>query len=1462
MPSQIKIINAVNYCLKQKSNIDFELNTEGVCAGLAGLYIKYALENKSKQFFDILEQLSHLPKDYNIGTNPSLDSFIMQIEKVYDPAKYSSYELKQGDLDKILDINNKPIKNEFNLGLITDEDRWETILNSLSMENRGYFVTSNNHAIALIYKNGTYIIYDPNYNKTTKEFSTAQSVISELKECFDYSTELLGLSIRAFAHPDEAPVLYPEPSLFHQLAFQNDTDKARTLITDKTYQSSLFATSAHDIETISYLFKENAFVWDLLITEFLSPDFNNLLIAQSLSPDLQKAILKSIQINIASGKIATVKQLIDRYNFLFPSEALQIDLKTTLHATCSTLVRDQLGMMNQTKNYSYLLDLFEQFKFNTDLKTKTIYNHLKLLTYLSEEASEEPLMNFLKTLTPEQLIEQIKTAAFLNQQTLLTQLIKSLLKSKIEPQKYPNIFSEELINHVNPGTLKKLLNAGFTADLKKSNLLYLCSMRKDKSIFEDYARSFSEQEQSGLWINIDKYIYESLNLESKIGPITLLNALIFLKKNEHIRKSWQDSIGIETIKEALTTAVANGSVDISHFLKTKLDTKNAALELDTIEFLIQKALDDQNIHILNNLAQLTYNVIPNLALVKKVLSLCQDYHDFSAIERSFDLFSAPIKKMIFEGCIQSGYLSGYNLCIRKEPQLLSVVLNPWIKNPNEADPYNVLIKINSKISSLPLDVLRIEHSEEEQKAFIHYCMHHNLFHLAHTLSATIKLNDAELDFLFTSLVKSKNEKGLIELFKIYPDLGRNSAYFQILIQNNYLKVIEHLIKEKVAIDESLYTQLFIDAIKTNNKNLIQLLINQGKITPQTPFNPPLSELLNTAVKEGNDLSLEPFVTTTLNFNLDFKALFIWSCDCVKPQIANQLLAQSIHLNDEEIKSAFIKLFGNISSEALYETLYQQALGRLYELLLKTNIQNPRAELMGAIREPDKDSKFIKTQLYWDQVKRAIKEDSKEKFHALFNESTLPKQPDMSILAVLNDPFLSPKIITFFETRYTLETILSFALSQGEWIAVANIIERHNLSTLPAELQQQLLSHKDQIVTCFIKNLEDHYDKGDIRPRLFKLLQTKASALSTLASTHYEVIHHSLKQIELKMIQNKMELNNQYYRFTFSNQDFEAARTKLNEVFERCLTTIKSQNIDLNAPIEHSDVIQDVMQIKALMAKEGITPYYLKEEHENLFASLIGNPRFKSVCEYEIELYSLINEYNLDQKSLTDLPERNQRTFNAAIEGLYKSLKKHQLSRNFVLPEIQPYFNLCDQKVTSQNGINHYLNHRNETLSYMSWIFDYERGESRALHYKNLIESAKTPEELQIIHYAILVNPNGIHLKNNIVTALGYEDLNAAKNALKNSILKSRLRKNCSVIDQLIESLNQKINDNDSTSTETQFSDELNCLNELCSTQSAHAQLSFFQPKFRQRSVSWSEWFSNLFFSKPIEEDRLLPRSPE
>ncbi len=1453
MPSQNKIINAVNYCLKLKSNTDFEFNKGGVCAGLAGLYVKYSLEDKTKEFFALINQLSNLPKNYQFGSNEALDDFIIQIEKVFNPAKYNN-ELRQGNLDKLLFINNTPVKNEFNLGLITDKTQWAALLNLITKENRSYYINSPDHAIALSYKNGTYFIYDPNYNVTTKEFTSPQLVIDEFKRCFGYKEDLIGLAIQSFAHPKDTPAQYPTHKELHDLAFGSEENKTRsTQYENSVYQSTAFASYASDTDTLSYLFNEKAVVWDGLRTEYNKPEFNQELLKQPPTPELKKAILNSLYFNINNGQMTMTGRLIDRYNAVFQSDDDRNDLKGRLNEIFSRLVELQQGFMRRIADHELLLKLCENYLLINDKVILTNYKHLSLLTLLHKEAPDTDYQLLFKDMSPEQLIQQIKLAAQLNQNRVLNVLIKQFDHLQLKPADFPSIYSEELINQIDVGTLKTLLKAGFVADIKNPHLLSLSTLRQDKTIFEAYARSFSEQEHSKLWDSIDTYDYGSLNLEAKIGPVLLINALVFLKKNEHIRRLWNDSIQTETIKEALIFAINSGAVDMSQFLKEKLDARGATLDSETVEFLKTEAIKSEDLSILSILAHLKYNVITNLPDVHKVLTLCHGYNDYSLIEDTFEKLSLPIKKSLLEKSLDHYLKTGVELCARREPQLFSILLNDSLTNPNSA---HYKTRINQILNFIPNLALSLSVDEQSQKEFIKSCFTLKLFNLVNALFNQVTWSDSELETLFSELSQAKNEEGLIQLIKSQPKLGQDPEHIKSLIQSNLLKPLELIIKEKIVIEEGLYSQLFLAAMQSNNKNIISLLIEQNRVLPQ----PQLTELIKINIEKGLSEAIEPFIQSAADMNIDFKELFFWSCQCKQPKLANQLRAKPFLLTEEEIKTSMTQLFGDQPALA-FESVYQGAHGRLYELLLKTDISNPRAALMSSIREPEQDLKFKKSELYWAPLKRALKDKTKDKFDAFFNEINLPQEPDLNTLDILKDPFLLPSVLIPIETKYGLEKLLALAIAQNEWIAVAHLIERHKMSDLNTELQKQIHDNAGPIVNSFVQNLKSLSSKNDVRPRLFKLLipNTNEMALNQIAAPHYEVIKESIEQIESEMIANKQDLNHQIYRFNFGNKSFAAGLEELNQAFEQCKVIIEEQTIDLNAPVNNELLTNKFAQIKSLMAKHDITPYYLGEEQENLLYQLHQNPRFKTVGEQEIKLYGLMKQFDLPQKNLYDMTSENQKEFSDAFVGMHQELIKQNLPNSFVLNQLQPYLNFYNHKVQGIKGINQYLEHRGSTLSIVPWIFDYDRGEVRANHYKNLMRSAKTSEELHILHYAILTNSDGQQLKNDMAKGLGYTDLEEAKQSIKGLIIKSKLGKNSAMIDELIDSINQKANDDDSTPTSELFANELACLRHLCREQSALVQHSIFKPQLQPRSISWREWFSNLFgTASSSDSDKLAP----
>lgn len=69
---------------------------------------------------------------------------------------------------------------------------------------------------------------------------------------------------------------------------------------------------------------------------------------------------------------------------------------------------------------------------------------------------------------------------------------------------------------------------GFVVNTKEPDLLFFCIQRKDKSIFEAYARAWSEQtNHPEIWRQIDKHEYSLIDLRTSIGSASLLNALIF-----------------------------------------------------------------------------------------------------------------------------------------------------------------------------------------------------------------------------------------------------------------------------------------------------------------------------------------------------------------------------------------------------------------------------------------------------------------------------------------------------------------------------------------------------------------------------------------------------------------------------------------------------------------------------------------------------------------------------------------------------------------------------------------------------------------------------------------------------------------------------------------------------------------------------------------------------------------------
>lgn len=649
------------------------------------------------------------------------------------------------------------------------------------------------------------------------------------------------------------------------------------------------------------------------------------------------------------------------------------------------------------------------------------------------------------------------------------------------------------------------------------------------------------------------------------------------------------------------------------------------------------------------------------------------------------------------------------------PQLFNVALNSSLNNQPK------LIKLNQAARFLPPNTLTVELPDPDNKTFIANCFKQKLPHLAGALSQTVNWTEKELSELCDDLIRTQKEEAVIKLIQIYPQLKQRPELIPLLIQNSLLDVITHLAPEEQALDVKQSEELFVAALAHNKKDLVEKFLTPNRLAT---LEQPLMSLVEQAITRGHYDVIETLVQSPIDLGLNYKALFLYSCAQKQGKIANLLLAKEPNLDAEEISEAIQQLFGEQPQSTYFENTYQQSYGRLYQLLLKIGLKNPREELLKAIKHPETDLKFQKTSLYLSPLKRALKEENEPQFNIMFSEANdLPPNVDENVLSFLQDPVTTGKILPLFLRKYTLEALLSEALTQHQWEVVANLLEQSQLNILGIELQKQVHDNAEQIMMAYIANLEIHFSKADMRPRLFNLLLTQSSnALQHIASPWNKEIQEGLTRIELAMIANNLNLDKQIYRHAFS-------------------------------------------------------------------------------------------------KISSELTTQQQK---------------------------------CTQ------AIEHYLSHRDKTLGYLSYLFDYSRGKTRAEHYENLIKSAETKEELYVIEYAILINSHSKQFKKDMVQGLELTDEHSAREQLKRSIKNSRLGKYVSQLDEIIERINKKANANDTAPTASLFQEELANLRKICKPRSALEQHSFFQAQEPTQQTGFWHWLTHLFRGENKDKLASLP----
>lgn len=112
-----------------------------------------------------------------------------------------------------------------------------------------------------------------------------------------------------------------------------------------------------------------------------------------------------------------------------------------------------------------------------------------------------------------------------------------------------------------------------------------------------------------------------------------------------------------------------------------------------------------------------------------------------------------------------------------------------------------------------------------------------------------------------------------------------------------------------------------------------------------------------------------------------------------------------------------------------------------------------------------------------------------------------------------------------------------------------------------------------------------------------------------------------------------------------------------------------------------------------------------------------------------------------------------------------------------------------------------------------------------------------------------------------MSQLKFKDEHTAKENLKRVIRHSYAKEELPHLDELIDSINQKINEDDTTATLTLFHDELTYLKQINNPKSSLSNHSFFHAKKQDSGPGFWQWIANWlgFGSSITEENRLSLR---
>lgn len=870
MPAQVKLIISGNRLLGNKG-LSFQLNSKGVCAGLASLYVKYFFEGRVDEFFRLSKLLASPPKDYEIGQDADFDKFIQEVEITFNPNRYNK-NTAQGDLEKTITIDGEFVKNEYNLGLVDNEIEWAKILDQICNNGRASYVSSNNHALGLAFENDQYIVFDPNYDEDEKElklniktFNSAAETIAELTSCFTYKGSDLGLNIRVFARPNaKTDHRYPDKAQIWATRLKDQADFDRKITTsDIPLNSTIFAIRANDTETLHYLLDKNQIKHEEILQ---AVDFHRDEIVwkyfAKLSDFEQKITL--LKYTATNGTTSLLNRMLVEFERSIKADEISKEgFKLVINTDHSLF--EHAALSNNLGNVVTVSQLYTKYS----LKLESVGLADRLFNAITETGSEEILSFLTKTtsilkVSYDRALTMVGKAALKGNTSTLQFWLKTIAeleaksaaavesKDRLPPTSEQNkaaVLSPEIMAIITPYNLKEIIKSEIPI---KPELLHAALENPNIDVFQIAL----QKQEDNAWTQFLKAVVddespdgfrECTSLFDEHAGITAFEVLARFGKVAQIRDNWPEDLSEQAKEKALKFACRNSNAELIRFLdnmgcKVPEEFKAAELKLAaacgdrqkveailatkiSLEAVFPKTLAGGavEVELLTHLIELNkHRFITDgwLFLDKKQQKFCLNgalvLGNHELIGSIFNRLVQSNNKALCHQTTIKNLISAYKF---KQPSYLAEI-TPLVKLLDKADLTSIWRKI-ANLRAYKSDPAK--YRELIGFTLRHAILSHN-FDLAERIIECVPLPREQCYDIFVEASRTKNQKALEFLTLNYRHHLTNPKTYQRLNEEGHLDLLDLALRQTDQLpSREVCFKLLANAVAKHNSKIISRL---------------------------------------------------------------------------------------------------------------------------------------------------------------------------------------------------------------------------------------------------------------------------------------------------------------------------------------------------------------------------------------------------------------------------------------------------------------------------------------------------------------------------------------------------------------------------------------------------------------------------------------------------------------